>query len=222
MLVRDMLVRCIAPSLLSLLFAPLAPLAHTDLAAQAASRTWEFAAQLSTAPASREGGWFGGQVAGVTQSTLTLQASLDLVRVGPVALRYVAQLDPLVRLDGVERYERLAARDAPLYVIGGTTARHGIALVPLGLALEERLHPRVRLRAGTGLGVAGFTAHVPTAAGRQRNFIAQLETTASVRLGTATWLEGGMRWRHVSNGFTAWENPGLDSRLLVLGVSWRR
>jgi hypothetical protein len=200
----------------------LALLAHAPLAAQAPARTWELGAQLALAPASRDGGWFGGQVAGVTQSALTLQAALDLVRLGPVAVRYVAQLDPLVRLGGVERYETLTAGESPLYVIGGTTARYGAALVPLGLSLEGRLHDRVALRAGTGLGVAGFTAHVPTAAGRQRNFVAQLEAALSVRVAGPYRLDGGLRWRHVSNGFTAWENPGLDSRLVFVGVSRRR
>lgn len=192
--------------------------AQTPASTAPSQSGWEFGLQVATAPASRNGGWFGGQAAGATQSSLTLLATRDLVRVGPVALRWVAQLDPLVRLGDVEAYTAIPGSFGPIYVLGGTTTAWGVVLVPLAIAGEVAPASRVRLNASTGVGVAAFSRNVPTAAGRQRNFIAQVEASALVRIGRAQWLEGGLRWRHVSNGYTGWENPGVDSRLVFLGV----
>lgn len=179
---------------------------------------WDFGLQVAMAPASRNGGWFGGQAAGATQTSLTLLATRDLVRVGPLALRWVAQLDPVVRLGDVEAYTAVPGSFGPIYVLSGTTTAWGAVLVPLAIAGEVAPASRVRLAMSTGVGVAAFSRNVPTAAGRQRNFIAQVEASALVRIGRAQWLEGGLRLRHVSNGYTGWENPGVDSRLVFLGV----
>jgi hypothetical protein len=31
----------------------------------------------------------------------------------------------------------------------------------------------------------------------------------------------GIRWKHLSNGFTAYENPGIDNRMVFAGMSTR-
>ena len=199
--------------------------------AQGEPRTWELGVQLGAAGDSRNPGWFGARFRGAAQQALTASAALDLVRIGPAAIRYVAHVEPLVRLGDVEHHASLGTLDLAdgdpaslfrLYAVGGRTTVWGAALVPFGLALDARLHSRFRLQAASGLGIAAFTRHVPSAAARQRNFIAQLEASALVRLDATRWLEAGVRWRHLSNGNTAWENPGLDSRLVVLGLRWQR
>ncbi|HYW50595.1 MAG TPA: acyloxyacyl hydrolase, partial [Gemmatimonadaceae bacterium] len=63
--------------------------------------------------------------------------------------------------------------------------------------------------------------HVPTAAGRQRNFTAEGDAMVLVNAGHDRWLQFGVRLKHISNGLTAYENPGVDNRMLFGGISWR-
>ena len=105
-------------------------------------------------------------------------------------------------------------------MITGRAPALGIGLVPLGLDLDTRLGRRVHLGVGAGVGIAGFTRHVPVAASRRRAFTAEWGTRLRVDLDHGRALLLGFRWKHTSNGFTAWENPGVDSRMLQAGLSW--
>ena len=185
------------------------------------SGAWEIAAQgmTSTGPSVRDG-FFGGQVSGVSQSALSVRATTDLLRVGPVRLRYSAQLTPLVVLRGVENYTELQGRYARLYVLSGTTRVSGIGFSPLGLDVAVNLGPRLRLQAGAATGVYRFSQSVPLAASRARNFTAEWDTQLSYQLGRGRAAQVGVRWRHLSNGYTAPENPGVDNRMVFGGMSW--
>ncbi len=185
------------------------------------SGTWELSAELlQSVRASRPNPVFLGQATDIGESALSLRASTTLVRLGPVRLHYVAQVLPLVRLSGVERYGTLATSVSTFYVITGRAPAWGIGVVPLGLDLDARLGRRVRLGVGAGAGIAGFSQHVPVAASRQRAFTAEWGTRLRVDLDRGRALQLGYRWKHTSNGLTAWENPGIDSRMLSAGLSW--
>jgi hypothetical protein len=136
--------------------------------------TWDVAAQLMYSPStSSPNGFFGALTPGVTQSALAIRATTDLLRIGPLRLRYSAQLLPVITLAGVERYERLTSDDiSTVYVLDGTTRAYGVGFVPLGLDLSAAIHPRVRLQVGAGAGITRFNQHIPVAGGRQRNFTA--------------------------------------------------
>ncbi len=185
--------------------------------------TWDLGSEIMISPrSSSPNAVFGGQTSGISQSALALRASTDLVRVGRVHLRYSAQLLPVVLLSNVEKYERLALRDAStLYVLQGTTRSFGVGIVPIGLDLVVDLSQRARLRFGAGAGIAAFSQHVPVAGGRRRNFSAEWDAAFQVNAGRDRWVTLGARWKHISNGLTAYENPGVDNRMLFAGMSWR-
>jgi Lipid A 3-O-deacylase (PagL) len=61
----------------------------------------------------------------------------------------------------------------------------------------------------------------PVAAARQRNFTVEWDAALLLNAGKNRWVQVGMRWKHISNGLTAWENPGIDNRMLFAGMSWR-
>jgi len=184
--------------------------------------TWEIGTQLMTSIApSSPGEFFGGQASGISQSAVAIRATTDLLRIGPIRLRYSAQLLPAVRLVGVERYTRLQVTDQSIYVLGGQTASYGIGLVPLGIDLSAPLGKRIRVQSGLGIGVVRFTQNVPFAASRQRNFSLEWDGALAINAGADRWVQLGMRWKHISNGFSAYENPGIDSRMAFLGMSVR-
>lgn len=183
--------------------------------------SWEIGGQFmhSTAP-SRANTFFGGQAAGVGHSAFALTATTDLLRLGGVRLRYSAQLLPAIHLSNVERYAVIGDVTRRTYVLQGRTDSYGYGLVPLGLDLSADLGPRVRLQVGAGAGIMRFSQHVPTAAGRQRNFTAEADAALMLRAGGGRWVQVGIRFKHISNGLTAYENQGIDNRLLFAGISW--
>lgn len=184
--------------------------------------TWEIAVHgMSTTSPSIKDGFFGGQAAGVSQVALGLRASTDLVRLGRVRVRYSAQLIPLMRVSHVERYERLTSSAVTTYVLTGTTNAYGAGFTPLGLDLGIDLGHHLRIQGGAAAGVSRFTQHIPLAAGRQRNFSAEWDAMAMYDIGHGRSVQLGLRWKHLSNGYTAYENPGIDNRLLFGGMSWR-
>ncbi|HYW52119.1 MAG TPA: hypothetical protein VE861_16000, partial [Gemmatimonadaceae bacterium] len=74
----------------------------------------------ATSPSS-PGLFFGAQTAGIGQSAIAVRASTDLLRVGPLRLRYSAQLLPVVRLSNVERYTTIDDAGDRTYVLQGRT-----------------------------------------------------------------------------------------------------
>lgn len=203
--------------------ATLALAAFIPAAAHAQSSSgWELGVQIMSSPdASRPDLFFGGQAAGIRQSALAIRASKDLLRIGAARLRYSAQLLPATVLSGTERYQRLDVDGTPLYVLGGTTRTFGIGFVPIGLDLGIDLGKRFRAQVGAAAGIMRFSQNIPVAGSRQRSFTAEWDGAVMVRAGDDRWLQLGMRWKHISNGYTAYENPGIDNRMIFAGVSTR-
>jgi Lipid A 3-O-deacylase (PagL) len=186
------------------------------------SGTWELSTQFMASPSgSTPNSVFGGQAIGVSQTALSLRATTDLVRLGPLRLRYSAQLLPVMVLSNVEAYQRIVEPTVTTYVIGGKARATGIGIVPLGLDLAADLGARVRVQAGVGIGITRFSQHVPVAGGRQRNFSAEWDGTLMIRAWRQHSAQIGVRWKHISNGLTAYENPGIDNRMIFAGFSWR-
>lgn len=183
--------------------------------------TWEISAQgMATPSPSAPNTAFGGQTEGVRQQAFAVRATTDLLRVGNVRLRYSAQVLPWMRLGQVEQYAQLRGDFSTTYIVTGTTHATGFGIVPIGLDLAVTLVPRVRLQGGAGVGITRFSQHVPVAGGRQRNFSAEWDGQFAYELTRDSWLQFGVRWKHISNGLTAWENPGIDNRMLFAGISW--
>ena len=171
--------------------------------------------------ASAPGSFFGGQAPGIRQSALAIRATTDLLRLGAVRLRYSAQLLPVIRLTNVERYSIIGDDESRLYVLSGRTTAYGVGIVPVGLDLNVPLGSRIQFQLGAGAGITRFAQHVPVAGSRQRNFTAEGDMAFMIRTGSDRWLQLGMRWKHISNGLTAYENPGIDNRMFFAGMSWR-
>lgn len=68
-------------------------------------------------------------------------------------------------------------------------------------------------------GIAVFSREFPRF-GSQFNFIWQLGLGATYKLSEEVWLQGGIRWTHISNGhvFDDRGNPGYDGLSMWIGV----
>jgi Lipid A 3-O-deacylase (PagL) len=183
---------------------------------------WDLSVDVMGSPAgSKPGFFFGGQVSGMRQSGLAVRAGTDLVAGGPVHLRYTAQLMPAIILSRVEQYQLLEIPGRSVYVLSGSGRTYGVGLSPIGLQLAIDATPRVRLQFGAAAGVSVFTKHIPTAGGARRNFSAEWDAAIRIAAGRDRWIQAGLRWMHISNGFTAFENLGVDNRMIVIGYTTR-
>jgi hypothetical protein len=59
---------------------------------------------------------------------------------------------------------------------------------------------------------------VPLMQGHKFNFTAEASTGVELRVSSKVFVTAGMVFNHISNGGTAQINPGMDSRLLEVGI----
>ncbi len=97
---------------------------------------------------------------------------------------------------------------------------HGAGISPVGLQMNFRrgcvLQPYVN---GTA-GVLYFTRNVPVENSSNFNFIFGFGAGLEIWHREGQSLIVGYKYQHISNGYTAQRNPGVDSNLLYVGYAW--
>lgn len=153
-----------------------------------------------------------------------LRAGIDLASTRVVAVRYTVDVVPLV----------VATRN-PEYAVGGTCAladcprwylrefesrrtAYAFGLAPIGFEAEWFPRSRIALTTSVSGGGLYFDRRIPDPDATRFNFSA--DGAAGVRVRAAgTSVSGGVRWYHISNGFTGSVNPTMDSRLFWVGIT---
>jgi hypothetical protein len=94
---------------------------------------------------------------------------------------------------------------------------YGAGVVPVALELRGRLHRRFDLVVGGSLGFLFFTRNVPVPDARALN--GTFDAGAGVRfaLDERRRIIAGYRFHHLSNAWSARQNPGLDAQLFYAG-----
>ena len=134
------------------------------------------------------------------------------------ALKYTAEIIPVVLIRQPQQGH--AANGDPVDLPGAKQKIYGAGVSPIGLQMNFRrgsvLQPYIN---GTA-GVIYFTDNVPVADSSNFNF------TFGFGAGVEIWhLENqliilGYKYQHISNGYTAPQNPGVDSNLFYVGYAW--
>lgn len=99
-----------------------------------------------------------------------------------------------------------------------TATVRGYGLTPVGLQLRAFPGHRVELVLGMSAGAAIYDRPVPDPDEMRLNFMGDLSAGVQLRLGRSSLL-AGIRHNHTSNANTGRVNPGLDSRVLYLGIA---
>jgi hypothetical protein len=99
-----------------------------------------------------------------------------------------------------------------------TTTAFGAGVLPLGLTGLVPVAPHVRLQLRGAAGVLRLSQPVPLMQGHKFNFTAEASTGVELRVSSKVFVTAGMVFNHISNGGTAQINPGMDSRLLEVGI----
>ncbi len=134
------------------------------------------------------------------------------------ALKYIAEIIPMMFIKQPQQGH--SANGSPVDVPGTEEKIYGVGVSPIGLQMNFRrgsvLQPFVN---GTA-GVMYFTTNVPVADSSNFNF------TFGFGAGLEIWhLENqsivlGYKYQHISNGYTAPNNPGVDSNLFYVGYAF--
>jgi len=133
------------------------------------------------------------------------------------ALKYTAELIPVIY---IKQPPQGHLNGNPVDLPGEKQKIYGAGISPVGLQMNfRRGHVVQPYLNGTG-GVLYFTENVPVANSSNFNF------TFGFGGGLEIWyLENqsillGYKYQHISNGYTAPQNPGVDSNLLYVGLLW--
>jgi hypothetical protein len=160
--------------------------------------------------------------------TAALRVGRMLVSGRRVAAEYTADIVPVAVVTGNPYYraDRTVLQDGRSMTVFWATGEgpvYGAGLSPLGLRLHLAASQRVRLFASAAGGGLWFTRNTPVPSARRFNFTAEAGGGVEVVVGGHA-LAAGYKLHHMSNGYTAAANPGLDGHMVYLGVTrvWRR
>jgi hypothetical protein len=99
---------------------------------------------------------------------------------------------------------------------------YGFGIAPLGFLARWRIGSTLGLQLRASGGLVRFTSPVPDPLACNVNFLADASLLADLRVARHVSLVGGMRLNHISNGGRGKVNPGMDSRMIELGLSVTR
>jgi hypothetical protein len=147
-----------------------------------------------------------------------VQYARVLTRGGAWALKYIAEITPVAIIK--QPRQGFAPNGEPVDLPDSSQRIHGAGISPIGLQMNFRrgrvLQPYVN---GTA-GVLYFTENVPVADSSNFNFVFGFGAGVEIWHRQDQSLILGYKYQHISNGYTAPQNPGVDSNLFYVGYAW--
>lgn len=143
-----------------------------------------------------------------------LQSTIDVfplvVATANREYEYIPRIDCTPDLYCINEGDSLVATRRTAYAAG---------IAPLGFEGVVTLSDRIGVSAGVEGGALYFDRRIPDPGETRFNFVADANVALRVSLGAARpTLVGGFRLNHISNGGTGRVNPGMDSKLLFIGI----
>jgi hypothetical protein len=134
------------------------------------------------------------------------------------ALKYTFEIVPVA----IVRQPQRGFVNGKLMDLPGSKQKvYGVGVTPVGLQMNFRrghvLQPYVN---GTA-GILYFRDQVPAADTSKFNFSLGLGAGFQIWYSENQSICLGYKYHHISNGFTAPRNPGMDSNLFYIGYVWR-
>ena len=148
---------------------------------------------------------------------LGLHGTLRFVRSRRWTLSYAPEAVPLLLISNNPKYRDLQAAGGHITVEDGTGPVAGFAISPMGLESQIRLTSRWRGYAAGAAGGVWFTRAVPTAHSRAFNYTFEVGGGLLWQYRSRESLRVGYKFHHLSNLYTAPDNPGIDGAVFLLG-----
>jgi hypothetical protein len=151
-------------------------------------------------------------------SLVGLQYGLLLTRNHIVALSYIPEITPVAFLAqpsihgfAVRRSIPSVTRTQYVYGLGSNPASFELAFRPL-----HKVQPLLDMQGG----FLYFSSKVPSVAAARFNFVADGRIGAKIVLGSGRSMSVAYVFHHLSNGFEAKDNPGVDSQMIYAGYTF--
>lgn len=155
---------------------------------------------------------------------LGVRGSAQVLRWGSFSLAFAPEIVPLLVVTNNPTYRTVTVfRDGAsrqTQVPDGSGPVFGAGFSPLGTEAIVRVRPRVQVFAAMAVGVIWFTRAVPVANSKAYNYASELGGGVLWKCRPRWRLRLGYMFHHLSNGWSAEENPGLDGDVFYLG--WER
>ena len=186
----------------------------------------------SACSGSELGSWLGlslhspvGDRLGITPDrefmVLAVRYSRPLFSLGRVSLHFQPEIIPAAVVTNNPEYESEQAGSGDqtfeLRRITGYGPVYGAGIAPAALELRVRMHRRFDLVGGGSFGALIFTRSVPVPNARAYNITFDAGGGIRLALDERRRIIAGYRFHHLSNAWTARENPGLDAQLFYAG-----
>jgi hypothetical protein len=142
---------------------------------------------------------------------LAISSTIELVPMALISRRAGSIRDCWVEPNG--RSHCQTASGEPTY---------GSGLFPFGLKLYALNGATARLFATGSTGLMMFSRDMPVVGSRRLNFAIEYGVGVEVGAVSGRVIALGWKFHHMSNAYTAQENPGLDLNMFYLGLLHRR
>lgn len=155
----------------------------------------------------------------------SLRAEWVLENAGPLALSSTIELVPMAlvsRRAGSVRDCWPEPNGRTHCQTASNEATYGSGLFPFGLKLYALNGAHAGLFATGSTGLMVFSRDMPVVGSRRLNFAVEYGGGAEVSTVKGGVIQLGWKFQHMSNAYTAQENPGLDLNMFYLGLLRRR
>jgi hypothetical protein len=147
-----------------------------------------------------------------------LHATAPFVRSRRWTFSYAPEVVPLLLISNNPKYRDFPTPDGGRFKIEeGKGPVAGFGISPIGLEAQIRIASRWRAYTAGAAGVVWFTREVPAANSRAFNYTFEVGGGLIWQYRSRDSLRVGYKFHHLSNLYTAPNNPGIDGAVFLLG-----
>jgi len=211
--------RSVVRALFVVLLTPSIVLAQTGVAAPR-EPAWQLTPYFGVARHSPAGD-FLGSTPDRNHVFAGVHITATVAKRGRWSLAWAPEVVPLLMLSATPKYHVNGVdpdSGFPSYAVDGSGYVAGVGLSPVGFEGRVAIGKSWRLYAATAAGFVKFTRNAPIPEARAFNYTFEYGGGIELRLRSDWWLRIGYKFHHLSNGFSAEENPGVDANVWLVGL----
>ena len=213
------------PLILTLLLCPPLARAQNSGVVQSTEPAWEIEPYIGVARDSPAGTHLG-MTAGYDHFFLAAHLTGTILRWQRLTIAYAPEVVPLLMVSGHPTFEipesgLLVVPGSPPSFPQGIRRVAGIGGSPVGFEGRVRVASRVRLYTATAAGLIMFARPAPLPDSRRLNYTFEVSGGGELLVHRGWWLRVGYKFHHFSNGNSAPDNPGVDAKVVMIGIAHR-
>jgi hypothetical protein len=149
-----------------------------------------------------------------------VHGTLNFVRGPRWTFGYAPEVVPLLIVSGNPRVVKITDQWGTMLMPGDPGPVAGFGFSPLGFETQRHMGSRWATFGALAGGVVWFSRDVPVPFARKFNYTLEYGGGLLWRRTPRTSLRFGYKFHHLSNNYTAPENPGVDGHVFFVGVSF--